>query len=405
MGSHARLHRELIGLLRQHCPFLDQRHLMLLVWMVAGLLLSQTVCFDRWKTMLPLGHCLAASWQRRCRRWLSNVRIDVESIYGPLILWALQERQKPGQALHLALDTTMLWNRCCVVVLSMVSHGRAIPLLWRTLEHPSASVSAEVSIALLEKADQLLAGFGAITLLADRAFPSAELLGWFEGRPHWSTVMRLRSDTWNHGTAAPLGCEVRRLHLPRGYCRGFRDVQLWSEGAHSANLLLAYPSGIAIDEPWYLVSNADPTLELVWSYAQRFCCEQLFRDQKSGLFQLESSGLRDPERIDRLLLVVAIAVLVSSLQGFAISLSGLRRQVDPHWQRGMSFVRIGLATLQAFVADAKARLMAWMPIPKRDLGPCIPSRGVQKRRKQPWFTRIELPPRPSPQHVHPLAVA
>jgi hypothetical protein len=33
-----------------------------------------------------------------------------------------------GQSLHLALDTTMLWNRCCVVVLSVVAHGRAIPL-------------------------------------------------------------------------------------------------------------------------------------------------------------------------------------------------------------------------------------------------------------------------------------
>jgi hypothetical protein len=27
--------------------------------------------------------------------------------------------------------------------------------------------------------------------------------------------------------------------------------------------LLAHPSDIAIDEPWYLVSNADPTLDLV----------------------------------------------------------------------------------------------------------------------------------------------
>lgn len=43
--SHARLHAELIGLLRQHSPFLDQRHLVLLAQMVSGLLLSQTVCF------------------------------------------------------------------------------------------------------------------------------------------------------------------------------------------------------------------------------------------------------------------------------------------------------------------------------------------------------------------------
>jgi hypothetical protein len=401
--SQTRLHAELLGLLRQHSRFADQRHLVLLSWMVAGLLLSQTICFDRWKDVLPLGHCLASSWQRRAQRWLSNERIAVEALYGPLILWAIQHWQKPGQSLHLALDTTMLWNRCCVVVLSVVAHGRAIPLLWRTLEHPSASVSAAVSIALLEKADQLLAGFSAITLLADRGFPSAELLGWFEGRSCWRYVMRLRADTWIHGTAAPMGCEVRRLRLPRGYCRGFRDVSLWAEGSQKANLLLAFPTGLAVAEPWYLVSNAEPALDLVWAYGQRFCCEQLFRDQKSGIFQLESSGLRDPQRIDRLLLVVAIAVLVSSLQGYAVSLAGERRRVDPHWQRGLSFVRIGLKWLQQFVANTSNALLAWAPIPLRNLEPCIPSRGVQRRQKEPWFTRIELLPRPRPSEL--LAVA
>ena len=131
----------------------------------------------------------------------------------------------------------------------------------------------------------------------------------------------------------------------------------------------------------------------------------LFRDQKSGLFQLESSGLRDPGRIDSLLLVVAIAVLVSSLQGYAVSLNGLRHQVDPHWQRGMSFVRIGLKWLQQAVANAGRSLRAWMPIPLRELEPCIPSRGVQRRKQQPWFTRIELPPRPRHQQAQQPAVA
>ena len=70
----------------------------------------------------------------------------------------------------------MLWNRYCVVVVSVVVHGRAIPVLWQTLEHSSASISAEISIAMLEKVDQLLVDFGAITLLADRGFPCAELL-------------------------------------------------------------------------------------------------------------------------------------------------------------------------------------------------------------------------------------
>ena len=79
--------------------------------MVAALLLSQTICFDRWKSVLPLSHCQAASWQRRIQRWLSKARIDRERLYGPLLLWAIQRWQQPGQDLVLALDTTLLWNR------------------------------------------------------------------------------------------------------------------------------------------------------------------------------------------------------------------------------------------------------------------------------------------------------
>jgi hypothetical protein len=406
VDSRARLHCELTGFLRQHCPVRDQRHLVLLAWMVAGLLLSETVCFDRWKARLPLAHCFAASWQRRCQRWLANSRIDVEALYGPLVLWAMQQWQNPGHTLHLALDTTMLWNRFCVVVVSVVAHGRAIPLLWQTLEHPSASVSASVSIALLEKADQLLAGFGAITLLADRAFPCDELIDWFKSRPRWGYVMRLRGDTEIHGTAAPLGCQVRKLQLRRGQCRGFRGVRLWADGSQSVSLVIAHPTGLPVEEPWYLISNRAPDLDLVWSYEKRFCCEQLFRDQKSGVFHLADSGLREPQRIDRLLLVIAIAVLAGSLQGYALSLAGLRRQVDPHWKRGMSFLRIGLAALQMAVADAAARLMDWLPIPLQELEPCIPSRRARRKQAQAWFSTIEMPPRlrSAADHTPQLAV-
>jgi len=163
-------------------------------------------------------------------------------------------------------------------------------------------------------------------------------------------------------------------------------VQLWAEGSQRANLLLAHPTGIGVDEPWTLVSNTPPQLDLVWSYAQRFWSEGLFRDQKSGLFQLEWSGLRHAERMGRLLLVVAIAVLLGSLQGFAINLSGLRREVDPHcWKRGMGFVRIGLRWLQQRASDFSRNPLPWAPIPLRGLEPCIPSRGVHRRRREPWL--------------------
>lgn len=86
-------------------------------------------------------------------------------------------------------------------------------------------------------------------------------------------------------------------------------------------------------EPWSLIGDAEPKLDLEWCDSRHFCGKQPFCDQKSVLFQLVGRGLREPERIDGLLLLVAIALLAGHLQGDALSLEGLRRQVDPHWQR------------------------------------------------------------------------
>ena len=45
------------------------------------------------------------------------------------------------------------------------------------------------------------------------------------------------------------------------------------------NLLIAHPTGLAVEEPLFLISNRAPDLDLVWSYVKRFRHEQLFRDQ------------------------------------------------------------------------------------------------------------------------------
>ena len=169
-------------------------------------------------------------------------------------------------------------------------------------------------------------------------------------------------------------------------------MPLWADGSQSMNLVIAHPTGLQVEEPWCLLSDRAPDLDLVWSYEKRFCCEQLFRDQKSGVCHLADSSLREPQRINRLMIVVAIAVLAGSLQGNALILAGLRRQVDPHWKRGMSFLRIGLAALQILVTNAAARLMDWLPIPLHELEPCMPSRRARRRQVQAWFSTVETPP-------------
>ena len=72
-----------------------------------------------------------------------------------MVLWEIQPWNKPREdctsgARH---HGVVLWNCFCVVVLSVICHGRTMPLLWQTLEHRTASVSAEVVIALLDRSD------------------------------------------------------------------------------------------------------------------------------------------------------------------------------------------------------------------------------------------------------------
>jgi hypothetical protein len=50
-----------------------------------------------------------------------------------------------------------------------VCHDQAVMFLWTVFAYVSARVRVEVFF----------------TLLTDRAFPSAELLGWFEHKPLW----------------------------------------------------------------------------------------------------------------------------------------------------------------------------------------------------------------------------
>ena len=45
----------------------------------------------------------------------------------------------------------MLWDAYCLVRISLVCRGRAIPIVWTVLEHPSSSVAYEVYKSLLDK--------------------------------------------------------------------------------------------------------------------------------------------------------------------------------------------------------------------------------------------------------------
>ena len=65
-------------------------------------------------------------------------------------------------------------------------------------------------------------------------------------------------------------------------------MRLWADGSESMSLRIAHPTDLPVEEPWFLISNRAPDLDLVWSYEKRFYCEPLFRYQKSGSSSLSA---------------------------------------------------------------------------------------------------------------------
>jgi hypothetical protein len=95
------------------------------------------------------------------------------------------------------------------------------------------------------------------------------------------------------------------------------------------------------DEPWYILSNDPASGEIFMEYALRFNIEEEFRDEKSGGFKLDKSRVEGTEALERLILVIAVATIITLNEGLEVVAEGNRKKVDGHSQRGLSYLQIG----------------------------------------------------------------
>ena len=382
MTASTQLYGQLFAFLRQYCRAQDIRHLKALAWMVSALICSGQLSLPAWEPYVPSRATQAQSVERRWRRWLDNQRVRVSRLYVPLVMAALSGWNH--HRLYLALDTTVLWNRYCMIHLSVVCCGRAVPLLWRVLEHDSATVAFKEYQPLLRKARWLLRQHEDVMLLADRGFANHSLLAWLQ-TSQWHYCLRLPCDVWLHG-ASKYPKMVGSFYPPLGEARLYRQVRLWADGVYRCNLVLATVKGAK--ESWAVVTDESPSLQTLWQYALRFQVEERFLDSKSGAFELEASRLRCEAALERLYLVAALALLYATAQGMSVQIAGLRQQVDPHWRRGISYLKMGLRWLQGVVHKGR-QLLCPIPLLPHDPEPCFASKQAEQDfYDQFWLTRI-----------------
>lgn len=251
---------------------------------------------------------------KRCWRFIANDRIEPTLAMQGVAARLLRQRKKP---LLVALDWTDI-RGLTTLMASVVVKGRSIPLVWSSCHkhvwqgHKSRNSFEE---ALLLTLRHLIPRDWnvPVVILADRGFGRTEL-GRFCRRYGFHYVIRIQPKV-----RIQVGSRKFRLDLypvKKGQCFKLPGVLYRSEhDPLEQHVVVCWKKDLPKrrDECWYLMTDLDRSAgELVDLYARRMQIEQFFRDTKSKRngWSLRDTGLRQPERLDRLILILALAYLL-----------------------------------------------------------------------------------------------
>lgn len=295
--------------------------LRMLVWLLQS---HKTVKIERLAASLPLP-ILENSRRRHIQRFLSLGSLSVLALWLPLIREIIEHQIKAGSQLIIAIDRTQ-WQENNVLMVSAIYQKRAFPIFWTLLEKKGACNLAEQK-QVLRPVIRLLNKYQ-LVVVGDREFHSIELAQWLH-RQHLSFVLRQKGGTtfrekrqnFRPLSSIPIqpGIRIFYPHISLTQKKGFNRFNL------AAYWKRKY-QGKQEKEPWYLLTNLTNFKIAIHVYKQRYGIEAMFKDCKSGGYNLEGSKA-STEKLIRLILLIALALTSAWFQGKRTSLQGQHKYV------------------------------------------------------------------------------
>jgi len=300
---------------------------------------------------------------RRIRRFLAEYDVDYADLSALLIRLVPQD---PPYVL--VLDRTE-WHfgqtPINVLMIGIAHRGIAFPIAWTALPKSGGSGSEE-QIEVLEAALSALHASDVEALTADREFISVP---WMKRLQAASIpfVIRLRSGRrlrlGEDGPALPAKMYARGLSIRESRVVGPRRL----DGAEEASVPVAVTvrrvgSDAKPLKDRFLVlatSGLDPTRGPAL-YRRRWEVETLFAALKSRGFDLETTHLTAPDRIRRLIGLLAVAFAWSHLVGEKRAETHGPPPRKAHGRRSRSLFRYGLDRLQGILATLERQREAFM---------------------------------------------
>lgn len=232
-------------------------------------------------------------------RQIKNDKTDVDATIKPYAAEVIERLSARGETIVLQMDQSHINDVNEVLMLSVRLRKRALPVAWR-VRSTQGNIGFAVQKDLLDSVKAWLPEGVSILLAADRFYGTAQLIDWCQ-TAGWAYRIRLKGNlTLSHEGGELTTGEVVTL-LPQGIV----GAELYGSGT-TTNIGVLHEKGHK--EPWIIAMNATPSRYTVLDYGMRWGIENMFSDFKSRGFGLMQSHILKPERLERLILVMSIAL-------------------------------------------------------------------------------------------------
>ena len=360
------------GLLQFFQPRLTghrERHFNTLVAMIGGIVGAQRAHLSHMADHAPSHGARQESVRARFQRWLKNDTTTLDGWFLPVAEALLANLAQ--QPITLVLDGSVVGRGCLALMLSVVYHGRALPLTWVVVKGAKGHFPQATHCALITQMQQIMPPTAEVTVLGDGEFDGTEVQAALR-HLHWQYICRTAPNIVMtvYGQQRHIGDLAPR----RGELLAVRPAWITAAQYGPVSMLAIWEA--AYEEPLYLVTNMldlDAALAL---YRKRAHIETFFSDQKSRGFHLHQSHLRDPQRLARLLIVSCLAYLWLVSLGVCALRDDWLKRLHRRDRCDLSLFRLGLRLLARCLQDD-------LPIPAGFLvPPVLPRKPVRQPVKQ-----------------------
>lgn len=315
-------------------------------------------------------------WDKDAKKGTQRQEIVVAECFADLLRWILSGLPAAERRLAVALDATSLKLDFVVLTVSVLYRGCAIPVAWHVLPATQPGAWRPHWLALLEYLAGQVPPDWTVVVLADRGLYAHWLFTAIQANG-WHPFLRINAD----GQCRPEGASEFRPLLSMLPATGqvWRGRVMCFKNCPLAATLLAWHDATHT-QPWLILTDLTPEGAQVAWYGLRAWIEAQFKDIKGGGWQWQHTRMTQPERVSRMWLVLALALLYAVSLGSQVEANQpasrlvelpvqhiARRTASAHTQpRRLSLVTLGHL---AFLADLI-------------LGRCLPE--VQFHAPNPW---------------------